>query len=308
MKYSNKESLSKIFSEFKVNNMSSYDNLYKEYYSTVYGIVFPIIKNKENAEDVTQEVFIKIYNINKDSLPEKGELSWLYTVSKNEALQFLRRKKQEINIDEIYEVKEEKNDIDEIIDINTYNKIISPLNEQEKQIVSLKILSNFTFKKIGQMLSMPTPTVQWKYYKAVGSLKISIGNLAAFIFTFIILIGRKVFKQNNNLLQNENVYEKETKKENEANNEEQKDIIEKSNNEEFVNNAASLDLNNKKGKSDYIENTIQSTIASTKTELENIDYFEPILIGFSSAFLIISIIFAIFFKNYQQKKNKKASK
>ena len=75
-----------------------------------------------------------------------------------------------------------------------------------------------------------------------------------------------------------------------------------------MNNAASLDLNNKKGKSDYIENTIQSTIASTKTELENIDYFEPILIGFSSAFLIISIIFAIFFKKYQQKRNKKASK
>ena len=90
--------------------------------------------------------------MNKENLPEKGELSWLYTVSKNEALQFLRRKKNEINIDEIYEIKEEKNDIDEIIDINTYNKIISQLNEQEKQIVSLKILSNFTFKKIGQML------------------------------------------------------------------------------------------------------------------------------------------------------------
>ena len=109
MKNSNKDNLNKIFSEFKVNNMSSYDNLYKEYYSTVYGIVFPIIKNKESAEDITQEVFIKIYNINKDNLPEKGELSWLYTVSKNEALQFLRRKKQEINIDEIYDIKEEKN-------------------------------------------------------------------------------------------------------------------------------------------------------------------------------------------------------
>lgn len=41
---------------------------------------------------------------------------------------------------------------------------------------------------------------------------------------------------------------------------------------------------------------------------ENIDYFEPITIGFAGFFLICSIIFAIFFKKYQQKRKKKASK
>lgn len=197
MRNSKKENISKIFSEFKVNNMNSYGDLYKEYYSTVYGIIFPILKNKENSEDVTQEVFMKIYNMKKENLPEKGELSWLYTVSKNEAFQFLRKNRTDVNIDEIYELKEEKSDLDKIIDINTYNKIISPLNDVEKQIVSLKILSDFTFKKIGQLLLLPTATVQWKYYKAVNSLKISIGNFIAFLVTFIILISRKSFNDYN---------------------------------------------------------------------------------------------------------------
>lgn len=186
-----KKELSTIFDEFKENNMTQYDKLYKEYYATIYGIVFPIIKNRESAEDVVQEIFIKIYNMDKEKLPTQGELSWLYTVSKNEALQFLRKKNKEINIEEIYEIKEKSSEIDKIIDINTYNKIISGLNEKEKQIVSLKILSDFTFRKIGQMLSMPTPTVQWKYYKAVDSLKISLGNLLGFIFAFTLLIGRR---------------------------------------------------------------------------------------------------------------------
>lgn len=294
---SKKENLNKIFSEFKVSNMSSYNDLYTEYYSTVYGIVFPIVKNKESAEDVTQEVFIKIYNMNKESLPEKGELSWLYTVSKNEALQSLRKKKQEVNIDEIYEIKEEENDIDKIIDFNTYNKIISTLNEQEKQIVSLKILSNFTFKKIGQMLAMPTPTVQWKYYKAVDSLKISIGNLAAFMFTFIILIGRKVLKRNN-----ENFYENN-------NNKNEKQDIEQSIN--YEDTAEENVINNNYDsvkKHDFSETTIEGTMSSTEKRIDNVDYFEPALIGISGIFLIISIIFLIFFKNYQQKRNKKASK
>lgn len=209
MKELKKRELSTIFDEFKENNMTQYDKLYKEYYATIYGIVFPIIKDRESAEDVVQEIFIKIYNMDKEKFPTQGELSWLYTVSKNEALQFLRKKNKEINIEEIYEIKEKSSEIDKIIDINTYNKMISGLNEKEKQIVSLKILSDFTFRKIGQMLSMPTPTVQWKYYKAVDSLKISLGNLLGFIFAFTLLIGRRKvknsyvkIKDNNNMEDN----------------------------------------------------------------------------------------------------------
>ena len=296
MRDAKNENIVRIFSEFKANDMRLYDNLYKEYYSTVYGIVFPILRNKENAEDVTQEVFLKIYNIKKENIPEKGELSWLYTVSKNEALQFLRKNKQEINIDEVYEIKEENDDIDKIIDINTYNKIISPLNEIEKQIVSLKILSNFTFKKIGQMLSMPTPTVQWKYYKAVDSLKISIGNFVAFLFTFIILIGRKIFKNNNELKNNRFVYDENSYTESEAD-----DVINKNNEKIEV-------------KDNYTENISKNsqyfgeTVSSTEKEINTIDYFEPFLIGISGLFLIISLIFAIFFKKFQQKRIKKTSK
>ena len=302
MEYSKKENLSKIFAEFKVNNMTLYDNLYKEYYLTVYGIVFSIVKNKECAEDVTQEVFIKIYNMNKENLPVKGELSWLYTVSKNEALQFLRKKKQEVNIDDIYEIKEEENDIDKIIDINTYNKIISTLNEQEKQIVSLKILSNFTFKKIAQMLAMPTPTVQWKYYKAVDSLKISIGNLAAFMFTFIILLGRKVLKRNNENMVFENIYENKNTKNAEQDIEQSSNYEDMAKENETNNNYDSAKNHN------FSETTIESTTTSVGKGIDNIDYFEPLLISISGVFLIISIIFAIFFKKYQQKRNKKASK
>jgi len=194
MKELKKKELRSIFKELRENNMTQYDKLYKEFYSTIYGIVFPIIKNKENSEDVVQEIFIKIYNMDKEKVPTHGELSWLYTVSKNEALQFLRKKNREVNIEEIYDVKEESDEIEKIIDANTYNKIISGLNEMEKQIVSLKILSNFTFRRIAQMLSMPMPTVQWKYYKAVDSLKISMGNLLGFILTFSIFIGSRVKK------------------------------------------------------------------------------------------------------------------
>lgn len=301
--------LTQIFNEFKTNNMDSYTTFYKEYYSLIYGIVFSILKNKENTEDVVQEIFMKIYNLDKTKLPEKGTLSWIYTVSKNETFNYLRRKKQEVNIEDIYELQEESSEIEEIIDINTYNKIISGLTEKEKEIVSLKILSNLTFKKIGQMLRMPTATVQWKYYKAVNSLKISLGNLALSIITFIVLVIRK---ENIKSIDN-----KSEKKEQNSNFESSENKNQDS--EHMVNVESAIKDDKSESTKDKSQETYDSnhngvfnvptgTTATLSAKSESIDVAGPVLIGISGIFLIISIIFAIFFCKHQQKRNKKTSK
>lgn len=290
--------------------MDSYDFFYKEYYSLIYGIVFSILKNKENTEDVVQEIFIKIYNLDKTKLPEKGTLSWIYTVSKNETFNYLRRKKQEVNIDDIYELQEESSEIEEIIDIHTYNKIISGLTEKEKEIVSLKILSNLTFKKIGQMLQMPTATVQWKYYKAVNSLKISLGNLALSIITFIFLIVRK-----ENLKSIDNKSEEKEQNSNLGSSENKKQDSEHIVNIESTIRDDKSESTNDKSQESYDSNynevfdvpTANNTTALSE-KLQSVDVIQQVAIGFSGTFLIISIIFAIFFCKHQQKRNKKTSK
>ena len=278
--------LGRIFKEFKENDMSSYDFFYKEYYSLIYGIVFSILKNKENSEDVVQNVLIKIFSLDKSKFPDRGSLSWLYTVSKNEALNYLRKNKQFVNIEEIYEIKEETDEIEKIIDVHTYNKIINGLNEKEKEIVSLKILSNFTFKKIGQLLKMPTATVQWKYYKAVDSLKISLGNLAMFMITFIVLVVKNKILTNkdSNSIQENNQIEINEKESNVRENESLKAT----------------------SSADTFECIVPAESPESSIEIdkeENIT--DGVLISFCGIFLMFFIIFSIFFKNRQQKRRKK---
>lgn len=275
--------LGRIFKEFKENDMSSYDFFYKEYYSLIYGIVFSILKNKENSEDVVQNVLIKIFSLDKSKFPDRGSLSWLYTVSKNEALNYLRKNKQFVNIEEIYEIKEETDEIEKIIDVHTYNKIINGLNEKEKEIVSLKILSNFTFKKIGQLLKMPTATVQWKYYKAVDSLKISLGNLAMFMITFIVLVVKNKILTNkdSNSIQENNQIEINEKESNVRENESLKATSSAETFECIVPAESSIEIDKE----------------------ENIT--DGVLISFCGIFLMFFIIFSIFFKNRQQKRRKK---
>ena len=63
---------------------------------------FSILKNKENSEDVVQDVFAKLMKLDKEKIPTQGQSSWLYTVTKNEVMQWLRKQKHNIAIDDLY--------------------------------------------------------------------------------------------------------------------------------------------------------------------------------------------------------------
>lgn len=180
----NEIELKEIFQNFKNSDNRQIDIFYEKYYDLVYGITFSILKNKENSEDVTQEVFEKIIKLDKDKFPTTGEASWLYTVTKNEVFQFLRKQKKLVDIDELFSLESESNEIDDIVDMTSYYKLIDNLNSIDREIISLRILSDFTFDKIAQILNMPIGTVQWRYYKALHSIKLTISSLAMLLVVY----------------------------------------------------------------------------------------------------------------------------
>lgn len=331
MKKINKMELHQIFIDMKIDNPNSYNLLYKKYYKLVYGIIFSIIKNKEDTEDIVHEVFTKIYKLDKNKLPENNEASWLFTVSKNEAYMFLRKSKPDISIEEIYEISGEnnnmvssnkrkmsnafivqqtENDIDKIIDADYFNGVISGLKEDEKQIISLKILSNFTFQKISQLLNIPIGTVQWKYYKAINSLKISISSITGAVLAFVIVLLRRE-NLNRNDLESKSDFDDVNKNDKLENDISSNDTVNENSScsTETKKEDNLKDMNTENINSDNSEkNTIISQVKNfenTNIVKENIDVFQITFLSISITFLII---FIIFFKKYQQKLKGKSSK
>ncbi len=276
--------------------------LYENYSNLVYKIAFSILKNKENAEDVMQNVFTKIVEIPKEKLPSNKETTWLYTVTKNEAISYVRKNKKEVCLEEIYELIDEDTNIEEIIENEDYQNLIRGLNKEEQEIISLKILSKLKFRQIATLLNMPIGTVQWKYYTAVKALKISLGNLTtSLLFAIAFVLSRNTRKkssvQENMEIKNEqvnqdsiqeNVEESNSKRENEISKDidaidnERKNIVE----------------------SEKIENTVQIPEEIPEIVQTN-NYY---LLGISGAFLVISIIFLIIFQKHQQKRKLNSSK
>lgn len=93
MDKSKKQDLNLIFQALRNGNTNKLDELYEKYNKIIYGIAYSILKNKEDSEDIVQTIFTKIYQMDKDNLPTKNEASWLYSLTKNETLNYLRGKK-----------------------------------------------------------------------------------------------------------------------------------------------------------------------------------------------------------------------
>ena len=97
-----------------------------------------------------------------------------------------------------------------MIDRENYNQLINKLDSKEKEIVSLKVISNFSFKQISELLGEPIGTVKWRYYKSIYALRIMLSNLGMFIVTFILGIAsfKHTNKISNNIINQEEVQDK----------------------------------------------------------------------------------------------------
>ena len=296
MKIQERNKINELFEEFKNGNKEVLEEIYNKYQKTIYGIAFSILKNKDDSEDIVQSVFIKIHTLENSKLPKENVASWLYTLTKNEALQFLRKQKNNIDLDSIYDLADNNNDIDKLINKETYNKLISKLSPKEKEIVSLKIISNLSFEEISQLLGEKTATIKWRYYKSIYALRLLLSNLTMSIVTF--LIGIATFKQ--------------TKSDIKIEQDVTENITIESDTERFEDNQSMLETADKDKVESNINNETQNSVGIENTIIEQpTTYTNYIGIGFFSisfVCLIFTIIFAIILKKHQLNSRLKSSK
>lgn len=283
-----KKELHSIFIGIRNGNELAFNKLYEKYKALVYGVAFSILKNKEDSEDIVQIVFLKIFRLEKEKLPSNNAATWVYSVTKNVALNFLKSKKEEFNIDELYYITSENKELNEIIEIDSYNKMIAKLPLKEQEIISLKILSGLSFKEISMILGIPIGTVQWRYYKGVHTLKLLLSNLSMFIIMMMAFVLKKLpvrKKQSNQ----EKIKE---------------DIIDNS-------AESSREETLKKDETNITEDTTITTDRIETIEIESnprMDIVDIGILSISGIFLMATIIFFIIFIKHQQKARKKLSK
>lgn len=165
--------------------------LYSLHYNKLYGIAFLFVKNQPDTEDIVHNAIYKLLNLELDLFPQAHVYAWLYTFMKNQAMMFLRKKKPVLPIDDLISIGKEDQKIENFVNMDAYYSMIKNLSEEQRQIVTLKVLGGYTHKEIAQMLGKPVGTVQWIYNTSIKKLKFVLSSLITSIFIFAsVLVGK----------------------------------------------------------------------------------------------------------------------
>ncbi|MFT6869062.1 MAG: RNA polymerase sigma factor (sigma-70 family) [Polaribacter sp.] len=161
----------------KLKNPSLKDIAFSElldvYQERLYWHIRKIVITHENADDVLQNVFIRIYK-SIINFQEKSTLhTWMYRIAYNESIRFLEKnnKKSYDNIDEISDSNLEVLFEDVYFDGDEIqrklNKIIDGFTEKQQQVFQMKYFDDLSFRQISEILKISESTLKSTYYTTV---------------------------------------------------------------------------------------------------------------------------------------------
>lgn len=166
-----------------IENEIDFDEVVKIYLKPVYNFVYRFVSDRDTAEDLTQETFVKAWKNLKKFDKNKNLRTWLFAVAKNTTFDWLKKKKElpfssfedeegnnfleNISDDEILpdEILARKDLAEEL------EKILQKLPLHHRAILLLHYKEDFSLHEIAEILGEPYNTVKSRHQRVLGRLK-----------------------------------------------------------------------------------------------------------------------------------------
>ncbi|MBR4718951.1 MAG: sigma-70 family RNA polymerase sigma factor [Lachnospiraceae bacterium] len=168
--------------------------IYEAYISFIFHVVLDIVKNRETAEDITSDFFIKLWERSGQYKEGSGHRGYLATIARNMAIDHIRKHKHEWDMGTVllshgesggdssggthgteepslYLASPEPTPEEQTVSDLSVSQALEKLKPVYRQIVTMKVLGDMTFKEIAQALDMPMGTVTWNYQDAIKQLR-----------------------------------------------------------------------------------------------------------------------------------------
>ncbi|TLS35964.1 RNA polymerase sigma factor [Pseudalkalibacillus caeni] len=171
----------RLYEKIQQRDKKALEALYDKYEKLLYSFSYKMTKNNELAEEVVQEVFIKLWKGNGSYSSDKGKFSsWLLTVTRNTALDVLRKKKRNtaFELEDRDMLKSNEETVEEQVtwkeDALTVRKAVSKLKKEQQKIIELFYFKGLTQRTIAEKCGIPLGTVKGRIRLALKHLKESI--------------------------------------------------------------------------------------------------------------------------------------
>ena len=158
-----------------MGDADAFRQLYHNTDRTVYSFILSILKNPQDAEEVMQETYLKIWTSAASYHSQGKPLAWMFTIARNLCYMKFREQKHQadMGLDDLNgeETGEVCLPLENLADAMVLKSALEILKEDERQIVLLHASAGLKHREIAADLQMPLATVLSKYNRAIKKLK-----------------------------------------------------------------------------------------------------------------------------------------
>jgi RNA polymerase sigma-70 factor (ECF subfamily) len=159
-------------------NQRDFERLVEKYQSAVFRMAIGLLHNKEDAEEIVQDVFIKVYK-SLSSFDAKAAFStWLYRVTVNASLNVLRKKKRQklwVELSDILQLRSKEKQADALLTEQSDNTLIyqamKDLPAMQRVAFVLSKYEELPQARVAEILHLSTGAVEQLIYRAKRNLK-----------------------------------------------------------------------------------------------------------------------------------------
>jgi RNA polymerase sigma-70 factor, ECF subfamily len=173
-----------LIQQYLKGDSGALEILIARYLKLIYSFVYKNVGNPADAEDITQEVFVKVWKNIRKFDQSKNFKPWIFQIAKNSSIDFLRKKKS-IPFSRFENEKGQNplveniaaaplNIIEKLSDKRTLSAAMQSLTDKEQKIINLRHNDGLSFKEIAETFQESINTVKSRYRRTLVNLKKNI--------------------------------------------------------------------------------------------------------------------------------------
>ena len=136
----------------------------------VYNLCYSFVKNREDARDISQQVFVKIYTGLRDFDTARPFRPWLRRVAVNTCIDFFRERGdlEDLSLDDVHEAAGAVNPsvLKGLVAKDIVDKVLTSMPVQYRMVLSLRHIEEMSYSEIAESLDIPIGTVKTLIYRA----------------------------------------------------------------------------------------------------------------------------------------------
>jgi RNA polymerase sigma-70 factor (ECF subfamily) len=158
-----------LIEAFQQGDEFAFVSLYNQHKAAVFAFVYKMVLDRQAAQDITQDTFVRVYEHRERLVATRAFKSWLFTIARNQCLNYLRKSGRTDTLDEpdaLPSLRSPSADLERSDAIRFVNHVLARLSTEYREVLILREYQNLSYEDIAAVTRSTESAVKSRLFKA----------------------------------------------------------------------------------------------------------------------------------------------